>query len=116
MANRRYFSILEANEWEGETWFFFIPYEKSTLSTKTLDDLNTYLDDTNFCAPYIDYCLTQEEVNILLKRAGLTTSYMNDFNLLDDQVVNDEIIRAFMKKYTSDEIGEMWYKGNIFFK
>jgi len=89
-----YVTLIERNEWEGETWRFYIPFEGNE---KAIGDLETALsaftaaweaDGAVDDPPYelVLDPLDSAEVDTLVKHAD-DDGYMFDHNMLEGQMV-----------------------------
>lgn len=80
----KYAQLTENNDWEGETWHFYIPIEGNEATLDRLADTLTLMADEAFeleLAP-----IPEMEVDILVKRGG-DTSYMAAHNKLAGRLV-----------------------------
>lgn len=109
----KYLEILERNEWEGESWSFFIPYD-DTVTKDILKSLKSFLLPTD-SFELVVYDLTRETVDFLLNRNEVeNTTYMRRYNLKDEYILNRASVALLMSS-SHDAVREQWYKGSIYF-
>lgn len=97
----KYATLVEQNDWEGETWYFHFPCEDEDL----LHEINTFLTNTDYSIQGGFW--TEEEVDKICDRLSRTT-YMKEHNKLGEV----DFTPLFACKEV-EEIDELLYKGGI---
>ncbi len=97
----------ECNEWEGETWNFYIQYEDNIPALTKLSNIlekleKDYPEDFNPYTLDINNIIHENEVDLICKRET-TTDYMNENNKLVGKLNLVDMIN----------IDEDLYKGGI---
>jgi hypothetical protein len=69
-----YIRLTEANEWEGETWHFYLPIADNSAALAALQELIDSADnDFGFS---LSETFTEDEVDTLVRTANGDTSYL----------------------------------------
>jgi len=79
---KSFIRFTENNDWEGESWNFYIPVEGNEIEIERLRDLINTQDDEMCFEMNEDTFLTEEEVDILVDNA--THGYFPSDNKLDE--------------------------------
>ncbi|VDO29414.1 unnamed protein product [Brugia timori] len=112
METDKYLEICEDNEWEGETWSFFVPYKN--LSDKIISQLEEFLSDSDYFS-LVSHGITRENIDYLLSRNNIeNTWYMNRYNLLDECFLDNQILETFLATKDIETVEMEWDKGNIY--
>jgi len=100
-----YFKFTEHNDWEGESWNFYIPIEGNTIP---IQDLKTFIKNFSFEDMYEidDKPYTEEEVTILCDNTE--SGYMDFHNCL-----SGKLIVPFLKVEDCHIVDDPFYKGGI---
>lgn len=96
----KYYRLSENNEWEGETWHFYIPVEGNEEEMVKLKE--KYIDGEIYCVSIKKF--TEERVDILCEDDN-NTSYMNKHNKLKGKLTVPENL--------SPKTDDPLYKGGI---
>ena len=90
----KYLEIREDDDWLGESWSYFIPYEK--LSDDLISELETFMKKFNNFS-LVSTNLTRENVDFLMSRNGIDSQSEDRFryHVLDDSLLTDEILEVF---------------------
>lgn len=109
----KYLEICENNEWEGESWSYFIPYK--TLSNELISQFGKFLEESDHFS-LVSRDLTTENINYLMSRNKIErTSYQDRFNLLEECFLDDRILEKFLSIKDIEIVEMEWYKGNLCF-
>ena len=85
-----FFKLTEHNEWEGETWHFFIPVKDNIGAWFTLRDKYSEFDGENRYV-FDPKTYPENEIDILVKHSD--SGYMNVYNkivgVLDKKKIDD---------------------------
>jgi hypothetical protein len=108
-----YVEFLEINDWEGESWSFFIPLEGNEHQ---LDLLETYLVDqenVKFDFPYSlgGIPIPEFEVDILVKHSDV--GYMPRYNKLSGKLDANSLLEQLEQFELGDMMKFPLYKGGI---
>ncbi len=100
-----YFKFTEYNDWEGESWNFYIPIEGNTIP---VEDLKTFIKNFSFEDMYKidDKPYTEEEVKILCDNTE--SGYMDFHNRLSGKLILPEL-----KVEDCNIVDDPFYKGGI---
>jgi hypothetical protein len=104
---RKFFRFSEHNDWEGEVWRFYIPYEGNEQAFGLLETLSIdspYTVDDNDGELY-----AEDIVDELVTNSG--TGYMRLHNKLDDQLLLCELTVALTS--LANHEADLLYKGGI---
>lgn len=100
-----YFRFTEHNEWEGETWHFYIPATDENL--KAADGLIALLEDQDLIPDAFEVdtsTMTEQDIDALVVHSEV--GYMRMHNklsgVLDFEAIND-----------SEDVSQALYKGGI---
>lgn len=100
-----YLRLTEHNDWEGETWDFFIQVDDNEEAIKVLREKITQSEDFVLGTDE----MTDIEVDILVEKGNNESGYMARFNKVPGILDLDKI-----KEITFDpELGAGLYKGGI---
>lgn len=106
---KTYVKFTEHNDWEGETWHFYIPIQGNEL---TLDRIGELINGNEFYELKRKKEYTEQEVDFLCGEEGSTT-YMNQHNKVKSinklpLVVDFEIDDPFYKgsPWELEELGD----------
>lgn len=80
-AKTPYVKLTEHNDWEGETWHFYIPLEGNEAALKVLQSKIAGLEDEYELD--LEHPIALEDVNALLNHGNGDTSYMDAHNKLE---------------------------------
>jgi hypothetical protein len=100
MDARTYYEITEDNEWEGETWHFFVPLTPAEASA-----LRTYVEAAGPNYNMSEAPVSDEDIETLTSRPGNTT-YLPEYSRCE---ILDQAIPAFF-----DSDNDLLYKGGLF--
>lgn len=102
----KYAQLTENNDWEGETWHFYIPIEGNEAILDQLADTLTLMADEAFELELEP--IPEVEVDILVKRGG-DTNYMAAHNKLAGRLV---LTDEHLAKLAAGDVDPL-YKGRI---
>jgi len=102
-----YVKFTEYNEWEGESWNFFIPINGNREAIKKLRKaIKVYLEKSDLEEFTLSTdTLTESEIDTLIKHANDHTSYRSAQNKLKGLLCGDMIQK--------NTIADLLYKGGI---
>lgn len=116
-TERKFFTVTEDNDWEGEKWNFCFPKEgneeamrllEKYMIGELLEELPDDDDDDDYaeeeCSLSFGPNLNESEVNTLVKNGG--SGYMDYWNKVDAVLDIDKLKKAFAKTGS-------FYKGGI---
>jgi hypothetical protein len=103
-SERNYYRFTEVNDWEGETWHFYIPMTQSEFDI--VKDAITSTDPDN---PYrlANRAYTEVEVDKLIKDIPDDCGYMNAHNKCGN--ITPETLETIKTYNPEDE--DVFYKG-----
>lgn len=111
-TNETYIQLLENNDWEGESWNFFV--KASAPETQILVEMVKVLnksEDDSF--EIVSENVPESEVQVLVKQKNSSATYFNDFNLVKKiKYTTEELQKALSEG--ADAIQELLYKGKCF--
>lgn len=93
LMGNTYAKLTERNEWEGETWYFWIPIEGNEDSLDSLGKAIDHIDDESEKTTFeLDLTpVPESEVDILIKHEeGDNTTYMDAHNKIAGKLVLPE--------------------------
>lgn len=99
MSERLFVKFVEENEWEGETWCFYIPIDGNGDALMDLEEAISDLDGFVISDKYY----TEDEVDLLVSNTD--TGYIDLHNKLDGVLNIDEL-------YFGDVTSKL-YKGGL---
>lgn len=104
---REFFKLTECNEWEGERWHFYIPFE---INEEAYSELWDFFESKEW-EPYeiAEDLIPENEVDILVKYTE--SGYLSFHNKLDG-ILNMSKIKSAISKFNSKE-EDCFYKGGI---
>lgn len=102
---RQYLKLTENNDWEGETWHFFVPVEGNEEALKLLREKVASFGGEEF---EVDQRLYPEsEVDLLVKNAEV--GYLREYYKLEGKVLTQKLREII----ADEDFTEKFYKGGI---
>lgn len=89
----------EHNDWEGESWSFFIPTNGNEEAIEDLRKCLAHMDDFELDEDETD----EDEVDLLVKNSD--TGYMDEYQKLSGELVLGDLVGS--------ELADALYKGGI---
>jgi hypothetical protein len=102
---RQYLKLTENNEWEGETWHFFVPVQGNEEATKLLKQLVMSYGGEEF--ELDDKLYSESEVDTLVRNTD--SGYMDHYNKLSGTIK----LGALRGIKADEDFTEKFYKGGI---
>jgi hypothetical protein len=102
MPKRRFVEIIEDNDWEGETWSFWIPEEGNEQALKMLEVILQAKD----CEHRVGDTLPENELDVLIKHSRSECSYLPRHSKLEGAL-------SLPESDDHEEIRGSLYKGGI---
>lgn len=105
---KHYVKFTEINDWEAETWHFFIPYEGNEKAIERLALLIRNDKNYKIHKQKDSIMWTEKEVDTAIKEMGDNTTYMSAYNKLKGKLN----IKVLIEDYKRDPDNTL-YKGRI---
>ena len=87
VALTEYFHLAENNDWEGETWHFYVPAEGNEEAIAILEDYLQRAKAAHEATPGpvdFPYTWVREELHLpTILRLGSSTGYMDEHNVIE---------------------------------
>lgn len=99
-TTRLYYEVTENNEWEGETWHFFVPLTEAEVAL-----LRAYIEAAGPAYTLSDEPVSEEEIEECMELEGDTT-YLSEYNKCAP------LTRALPESFDPDN--DLLYKGSLF--
>jgi len=106
-----FYEFKEMNDWEGETWSFYIPEKGNKRAMKLLKEAVEKEDNYSVR----EELLKTTEVKTLVKLEDDECGYMDRHTILKGKVNKDEVAEAIQQDKNADShaVFELLYKGGI---
>lgn len=104
----KYYIFTEHNDYEGETWNFYIPMEKLHR-----DIIAQAIESTDeFDSPYeiSDKAYDEVEVDFIIRNIKGTSSYMSEFNKCNG--INQQLLDKLLDQSVNITENDPFYKGS----
>jgi len=99
-STKKYATFIEHNEWEGETWRFYIPIKGNVHELKALEKWINNLEDRSYELDWDP--IPEKEVDILVKHSDI--GYGADHNKLNGKLNWKKATENLGKKEASNEV------------
>lgn len=111
VVQKTYLQVIEDNEWEGETWNFFV--DQSSPEAPILKKMVLSLHDNNEdCGFSLVENVSEADVKVLLRQKS-PTAYMNQYNLVKKVNKNPKALEKALMGGV-DDVEKVLYKGGCF--
>ena len=107
---KMYVKFTENNDWEGETWCWYIPVEGNKESLEVLRDKVKKVSTEADFYELGSKKLTEQEVDTLVKNANDDCGYMDGHNKVTYNLDVSELVPL----KTPEDIHDALYKGGLF--
>lgn len=105
MSDKKFYAFKEVNDWEGESWYFYVP-----LTIKEKEHLEDLLERIGPDSPYtLEGDISEEEIDVLVKNT-------NEGYMPEDNKCSGAKVDILSLTYEDFEEDDFFYKGQIWKK